>query len=110
MSRRGLVSLTTRRSVRRKGGELSTAATRRLEERHAWYATLGARERSWVALVAQAGITNFIDWLNGTEDADLAGGQAFTAAGLRVLTHAFLLPPCRLSGTPPGGCTPPARR
>ncbi|MGO1166963.1 MAG: PucR family transcriptional regulator [Janibacter sp.] len=70
MSRRGLVSLTTRRTVRRKGGELATAATRRLEEQHAWYATLGARERSWVALVAQAGITNFIDWLNGTEPAD----------------------------------------
>ncbi|WP_435198898.1 PucR family transcriptional regulator [Janibacter sp. GS2] len=70
MSRRGLVSLTTRRTVRRKGGELATAATRRLEDEHGWYATLGARERSWVALVAQAGIANFIDWLNGIEPAD----------------------------------------
>ncbi|NYF99459.1 PucR family transcriptional regulator [Janibacter cremeus] len=70
MSRRGLVSLTTRRSVRRKGGELATAATRRLEDRHDWYATLSARERSWVGMVAQAGIANFIDWLNGTGPAD----------------------------------------
>lgn len=70
MSRRGLVSLTTRRAVRRKGGDLATAATQRLEEEHAWYATLSARERSSVALVAQAGIANFIDWLDGTEPAD----------------------------------------
>ena len=88
MSRRGLVSLTTRRSVRRKGGELSTAATRRLEERHAWYATLGARERSWVALVAQAGITNFIDWLNGTEDADT---RTIFGAAPRELTRTISL-------------------
>lgn len=70
MSRRGLVSLTTRRTVRRKGGELATAATRRLEDQHEWYATLSAKERSWVGLVAQAGIANFIDWLNGTKHAD----------------------------------------
>lgn len=70
MSRRGLVSLTTRRSVRRSGGELATAATRRLEEQHRWYAALTAQERSWVGLVAQAGIANFMDWLDGVESAD----------------------------------------
>lgn len=56
--------------MRRKGGELATLATQRLEEQHDWYARLSARERSWVALVAQAGITNFIDWLDGTQPAD----------------------------------------
>ncbi len=78
MSRRGLVSLTTRRAVRRKGGELATAATQRLEEQHEWYARLSAKERSWVALVSQAGITNFIDWLNGTQPPDTR--QIFGAA------------------------------
>lgn len=70
MSRRGLVSLTTRRQVRRRGGDLARAATQRLEATHEWYATLTAQERSWVALVAQAGIANFIEWLDGTEQAD----------------------------------------
>jgi hypothetical protein len=70
VSRRGLVSLTTRRQVRRRGGDLARAATQRLEATHDWYATLSAQERSWVALVAQAGIANFIEWLDGTERAD----------------------------------------
>ncbi|WP_068259350.1 PucR family transcriptional regulator [Janibacter limosus] len=70
MSRRGLVSLTTRRQVRRSGGELARAATQRLEATHDWYARLGAEERSWVALVAQAGIANFIEWLDGVAPAD----------------------------------------
>lgn len=88
MSRRGLVSLTTRRTVRRKGGDLATAATRRLEDQHDWYATLGARERSWVALVAQAGIANFIDWLDGTESADT---RTIFGAAPRELTSTISL-------------------
>lgn len=88
MSRRGLVSLTTRRSVRRRGGELATAATQRLEEQHAWYATLSARERSWVGLVAQAGIANFIDWLDGTEHADT---RTIFGAAPRELTRTISL-------------------
>ena len=70
MSRRGLVSLTTRRQVRRNGGDLARAATQRLEAQHDWYVRLTAQERSWVGLVAQAGIANFIQWLDGEESAD----------------------------------------
>ena len=51
MSRRGLVSLTTRRQVRRNGGDLARAATQRLEAQHDWYARLTAQERSWVCLL-----------------------------------------------------------
>lgn len=43
-------------------GELSNAAVRLMEEGLPWYRALGARERSWVGLVAQAGIQGFIDW------------------------------------------------
>lgn len=74
--------------MRRKGGDLATAATQRLEEQHAWYATLSARERSWVALVAQAGIANFIDWLNGTEHADT---RTIFGAAPRELTSTISL-------------------
>ena len=88
MSRRGLVSLTTRRTVRRKGGALATAATKRVEKRHAWYSALSARERSWVALVAQAGISNFIDWLDGIEHADT---RAIFGAAPRELTRTISL-------------------
>lgn len=65
-----MVSLTTRRQVRRSGGDLARAATQRIEAKHDWYVQLGAEERSWVGLVAQAGMANFIDWLDGKAPAD----------------------------------------
>lgn len=78
MSRRGLVSLTTRRRVRRSAGDLATAASRRVEEQHVWYASLTAQEQSWVGMVAQAGIVNFVEWLDGEVSPDTRA--AFGAA------------------------------
>lgn len=46
---------------------LTTAATQRMEAEFPWYRDLGARERSWVGLVAQAGITAFVDWYEQPE-------------------------------------------
>ena len=46
---------------------LATAATRRMEEQFPWYRDLGAKERSWVGMVAQAGITAFVDWYQEPE-------------------------------------------
>ena len=60
-ARRAPVSAATRRQVRAAGGDLATAATQRIEDRYAWYADLSAKQRSWVAQVAQAGITGFIN-------------------------------------------------
>lgn len=88
MPRRGLVSLTTRRQVRRSAGDLASAATRRLEATHDWYTRLGAEERSWVALVAQAGIANFIEWLDGIAPAD---SRATFGAAPRELTGTISL-------------------
>jgi DNA-binding PucR family transcriptional regulator len=42
---------------------LSTSALRRMETHHDWYRALSAEDRSWVGLVAQAGIAAFIAWL-----------------------------------------------
>ncbi len=44
-------------------GELTTAATTRMERELPWYRALSADQRAWVTLVAQAGITGFLDWL-----------------------------------------------
>lgn len=74
--------------MRRKGGDLATAATQRLEASHDWYATLSAEERSWVALVAQAGISNFIEWLEGVEPAD---ARTTFGAAPRELTRTISL-------------------
>lgn len=48
--------------LRQSTGALTTAATRLMEDGFPWYRELGAEQRSWVGLVAQAGITAFIDW------------------------------------------------
>src|SRR3954469_12682128 len=55
-------STATRRRVERSAGVLSTAAIRRMETNHDWYRALSAEDRSWVGLVAQAGIGAFIAW------------------------------------------------
>src|SRR6476469_265087 len=52
----------TLQRVERAAGELSSGATRRMEGAHDWYRALSAEDRSWVGLVAQAGIAAFIAW------------------------------------------------
>lgn len=82
------LSATTRLQVRRAGGELATTATRRIEERYGWYADLTARQRSWVAQVAQAGISGFIEWVDGHGRQD---PRTTFAAAPRELTRAITL-------------------
>ena len=64
----------------RATGELTTAATKRMEETLPWFRELGAQERSWVSLVAQAGITAFIDWYTATETSQELTADVFGAA------------------------------
>ncbi|MDC7122340.1 helix-turn-helix domain-containing protein [Cellulomonas fimi] len=52
----------TQRRVREGSGLLAAAAMRRLDEDLDWYRALPAEDRSWVGLVAQAGITAFVTW------------------------------------------------
>ena len=51
---------------------LGAAAVQQMETDHEWYRSLSAENRSWVGLVAQAGITSFLDWFGG-DQAQLAG-------------------------------------
>ena len=49
--------------LRRATGGLATAALQQMERQLPWYRALSAEDRSWVGLVAQAGIAAFIAWL-----------------------------------------------
>lgn len=61
--------------IKKSTGELTTAATQRMEADLPWYRELGAQERSWVGLVAQAGITAFVDWYrNPDQVAEITAG------------------------------------
>lgn len=55
-------SATTIRNIERASGELAGGAQRQLEARFEWYRVLSAEERSWLGLVAQAGIASFVSW------------------------------------------------
>lgn len=50
------------RRLQRASGALATAATARMDERLPWFRELPADERAWVSLVAQTGISAFVDW------------------------------------------------
>jgi PucR C-terminal helix-turn-helix domain/GGDEF-like domain len=55
-------SAATQRSIEHSSAALSTAANRHMESHYDWYRDLSAEDRSWVGLVAQAGIAAFIAW------------------------------------------------
>jgi hypothetical protein len=50
------------RRLRRGSGRLTTAALRRLDETLPWYRAMPPEDRSWVGLVAQAGVSAFTAW------------------------------------------------
>lgn len=91
MSPRARIPAATRQAVRRRAGDLATAATRRIEQRHAWYADLSAQERSWVAQVAQAGIADFVAWLGESPAGQPHHPGGIFAAAPRELTRSVTL-------------------
>jgi DNA-binding PucR family transcriptional regulator len=51
----------------RAAGALGTAAIAAMDARLPWYRKMSAEHRSWLGLVAQAGIAAFLDWLRHPE-------------------------------------------
>src|SRR5690625_2471122 len=70
----------TLRLLRNGSGMLATAAVRRLDEELKWFRELEAENRSWVGLVAQAGISAFISWFEKPHLPSQRTEQIFAAA------------------------------
>lgn len=51
------------RSIERAAGALATASVARMDDVLPWFRGLPADQRSWVMLVAQAGVRSFVEWL-----------------------------------------------
>ena len=78
------------RRVQRMTGELTTAATSRMDDTLPWFRALSANQRASVSLVAQSGITNFVDWFSaGLENQEHVGDIFSTAP--RELARALTL-------------------
>ena len=61
------VNAETVRRIERATGALGTAAIAAMDQRLRWYRNLSAENRSWLGLVAQAGIAAFLDWIRHPE-------------------------------------------
>jgi DNA-binding PucR family transcriptional regulator len=61
------VNAETVRRIERATGALGTAAIAAMDTRLPWYRNLSAENRSWLGLVAQAGIAAFLDWIRHPE-------------------------------------------
>ncbi len=59
----GRVRAETVQRLERAMGSLGTAAMASMEQRLPWFRSMSAENRSWIGLVAQAGIAAFVDWV-----------------------------------------------
>jgi hypothetical protein len=83
-------SAATRRRIERSSGALSTAANKRMETHYDWYRALSAEDRSWVGLVAQAGIAGFLAWYRDPSETPQISVDVFGTAP-RELTRSISL-------------------
>jgi DNA-binding PucR family transcriptional regulator len=70
----------TVRRIERSMGALGTAAIAAMEQRLPWFRKMSAENRSWLGLVAQAGIAAFADWIKHPERTRPAATEVFGTA------------------------------
>jgi hypothetical protein len=58
----------TIRKIEQSSGALATRSVARMDDELPWFRRLPADQRSWVTLVAQAGIASFVAWLRSPDD------------------------------------------
>jgi len=63
----GRVRAGTIRRLEQSMGELGTAAMSSMDRRLPWFRKMSAEHRSWLGLVAQAGVAAFVDWVKHPE-------------------------------------------
>lgn len=76
--------------LRRISGDLATATIQRLEDTLPWYADMPPARRSAVGLVAQAGITSFIQWFDDPTSTPWIAADIFAAAPRELLRSVSL--------------------
>jgi hypothetical protein len=70
----------TIRRIEQAAGRLATQSVARMDEELPWFRELPADQRSWVTLVAQAGLQSYVDWLRSPDDVLRLTGEVFAAA------------------------------
>ncbi len=75
----------TLRAIERATSGLATRSVARMDQQFSWFRALSAEQRSWVTIVAQAGISGYVDWVVGTANHARIAEQVFTAAPPELL-------------------------
>ena len=70
----------TVRRIERASGTLGTAAITAMDKRLPWFRNMSAENRSWLGLVAQAGVAAFVDWIRHPERTRPAVTEVFGTA------------------------------
>jgi hypothetical protein len=70
----------TLRKIEQAAGRVATQSVARMDDELPWFRTLPADQRSWVMLVAQAGIASFVEWLRSPDDVLRLTGEVFGTA------------------------------
>ncbi len=83
-------SAATVRRLERNMGTLADAAITRMDEALPWYRAMPAENRSWVNLVAQAGVAAFVEWFRHPNAEQAISADVFGTAP-RELTRSVTL-------------------
>lgn len=81
----GPIGAGTLRAIERATGGLATRSVARMDQQFGWFRALSAEQRSWVTIVAQAGISGYVDWVMGATNHARIAEQVFTAAPRELL-------------------------
>ncbi len=73
-------SIATLRQLERASGALASRAVARMDEALPWFRAMPADQRSWVTLVAQAGIASLVEWCRHPDHPPKLTGEVFGAA------------------------------
>ncbi|MGX5655739.1 PucR family transcriptional regulator, partial [Geodermatophilus nigrescens] len=73
-------SAATLRRLERASGAIATRAVARMDEDLPWFRAMPADQRSWVMLVAQAGIASLVEWCRNPGRPPRLTGEVFGAA------------------------------
>jgi PucR C-terminal helix-turn-helix domain/GGDEF-like domain len=79
--------------IERSAGALASASVARMDETLPWFRELPADQRSWVMLVAQAGVRSLVEWLRagGAEGSPQEISDEVFAAAPRALARSISL-------------------
>ena len=61
-------------------GTITTAVVRAIDASYPWYSQLGADERSWISMIANAGVENFAGWFDDETNREVDPSVIFNVA------------------------------